>query len=254
METYFLSLSFVLLCYRNAFNEAKAAQMYPSQAMFDYIYKELFTSHTYALNAKGKAADIVTLTWEETVEFHQRYYHPSNGQAFCYGPEEYVNECMGLLDGVLSDFEEDDKIRRETAVEWEDRQNVRSGLDKIPYPSFEDDDDFRLAESWVLNDQNMDGRTEVAWFLIEELLIGSPVAALSKTIIDLGLGDDIIGGLEHTLQQWTLTLGVSGVDDSDKITTARNAIVDKLDIIAQHGFHEDALSAAMTRVDFKVSN
>jgi Zn-dependent M16 (insulinase) family peptidase len=236
----------------NAFNEAKAAQMQPSESMFNYIYKSLFKSHPYAWNARGESQNIVSLTWEEMVQFHQRYYHPSNGQAFCYGPEDYVNECLGLLDGVLSDFEADEYIRQETVVPWENKQNLQSGLDAIPYASYEETNDFRLAQAWVLNDQHMDDRTEVAWFLIQELLIGSPVAALSKTISDLALGDDIIGGLEHTLQQWTLTLGVSGVPDSAKVTIARNAIVDKLQLISTSGFHEDAMTAAMNRVDFKL--
>lgn len=245
-------LLYFLLVSRNAFNEAKAAQMHPGVSMSNYIYRELFDEHTYALNARGEAKNIVSSTWEDIVRFHQIFYHPSNGQAYCYGPEAYINECLGLLDDVLQDFDADDKIRKDTIVEWMNKQNKRSSLDRIPYASYEDIDDFRLAESWVLNDQPMDSRTEVAWILITELLIGSPVSSLSKAIIDLDLGDDIIGGLENSLQQWTLTVGVSGVKTSDKVAIARNAIMDKLELLSQHGFNEEAMKAAMNRVDFQL--
>jgi len=236
----------------NILNEAKATQMHPAATMTNYLFSKLFPDHTYSYNVRGEVANIVSLTWNEVIDFYNKYYHPSNGQAFCFGPEEYVQECLQLLDEVLNDFESNNKIRKKTEVSWENSINMESELEKVPYASYEDANDFRLAWSWVLNDQHMDARTEVAWFLIQELLIGSSVATLSKEIIDLGLGDNIIGGLEHSLQQWTLTLGVSGVDTDEKVKIAQKTISDKLEFLSTKGFPDNAMKAAINTMEFKL--
>ena len=100
----------------------------------------------------------------------------------------------------------------------------------------------------------MDPRTEVAWFLIVELLIGSPMTSLYRVIADLDLGDDVVGGLDHGLQQWTLSLGATVTPSEEKVTTCMNAINDKLLYTVANGFNDDAVTAAMSKLDFQVSN
>jgi Zn-dependent M16 (insulinase) family peptidase len=252
MNSHIYSFVAFLLC-RNALNEAKAFQMHPQQSMKNYIYKSLFNQHSYAKNELGELNDIVILTRGEMVDFYERHYHPSNGVAFCYGPQEYVDECMNLMDPVLNEYEYDEAIRAATKVGWQELEKINSNLDRIPYPSYQDAIDFRLARAWVLNDQPMDLRTEVAWFLIEELLVGSPAASLSRLVVDLELGDDVIGSLEYSLQQWVLILGVSGVPTEEKIDTARQAFDDQLIGHAENGFADNALNAALNKIDMRVS-
>jgi Zn-dependent M16 (insulinase) family peptidase len=237
---------------RNAVNEARAAQSNPHINMMDYFYQELFPKNCYKYDPHGKAKDIVQVSHEEMIDFYHQHYHPSNGQAFCYGPQSFVDECLSILDPVLSEFTADPELRKATQVEWQSKDRIISDKAKIPYASIEDTDDFRLAIGWLLNDDIMDIKTQVAWQLIEELLIGTRVAAISKVVGDLNLGEDIIGGLDKSSKQWSLILGVSGIRAESEGTTAANAINDKLLAIVEGGFSENALMAALNKMEYKV--
>lgn len=242
----------ISIYYSNAVNEARAAQSNPQYNMMEYFYGVLFPKNCYKYDPRGRAKDIVQLSHQEMIDFYQAHYHPSNGQAFCYGPQAYVDKCLAVLDPVLSEFDDNPALRKATEVAWQAKSRIIGDKAKIPYASIEDTDDFRMAIAWLLNDDNMDAKTEVAWHLIEELLIGTRVAAISKVVGDLSLGDDIIGGLDKSSKQWSLILGVSGIQQELAATTAANAINDKLLSIVEKGFSENALSAALNKMEYKV--
>jgi Zn-dependent M16 (insulinase) family peptidase len=226
--------------------------MYPATSMKNFLYKKLFPDTAYGYNAHGDTADVVSLTEAEVIAYYNEHYHPSNGQAFCHGPRDYVDQCLDLLDSVVSDFDHNIRLRENSKVGWQELHKLENPHEAVPYPSDKESIDFRYAMSWVLNDQPLDSRTEVAWFLISELLVGSPAALLSKTVADLNLGDDVIGGLDHTLQQWIFTVGVSGILDEDKVGVAQTAIRDLLLKTVEEGFDEEAMKAALNKVDMNV--
>lgn len=207
----------------------------------------------YSFIPRGDASEVVTLTYQEVVEYYRTYYHPSNAQAFCYGQQDYIDACLDALEPVLEEYTHNDDIRRHSLVEWQDMTKLDTEQKLIAYPSDQDSVDYRAVIAWVLNDQNMDVRTEVAWHLIHELLVGSSTAAISKTISDLKLGDDSLDFFESKLQQWVLALGVTGIKSKDKVEVARTAIMGKLRNIVAEGFDKDALHAALNKMDFKVS-
>ncbi|KAL3913349.1 MAG: hypothetical protein SGILL_006528, partial [Bacillariaceae sp.] len=237
----------------NAFTAAKSAQMDPEQAMIKQIYKNLFSQHAYGKEPKGEATEIVTMTYEEVVDYYNSYYHPSNGQAFCWGKQEFIDTCLTELEPVLSEYEHDEKIRQNSKVEWQDMTNLSTEKSMIGYPSWQDQADYRSVVAWVLNDSPMDLRTEVSWLLIYELLAGSTSAPVPKAIADLNLGDDIVTYFDSSLQQWVMALGVSGITSEDKVEIARNAIDGKLRNIINNGFSKNALEAAMNKIEFRVS-
>eukprot|EP00529_Nitzschia_sp_RCC80_P008398 CAMPEP_0113446972 /NCGR_PEP_ID=MMETSP0014_2-20120614/3994_1 /TAXON_ID=2857 /ORGANISM="Nitzschia sp." /LENGTH=1150 /DNA_ID=CAMNT_0000338105 /DNA_START=243 /DNA_END=3695 /DNA_ORIENTATION=- /assembly_acc=CAM_ASM_000159 len=235
----------------NAFNAAIAAQMDPSQAMTKQIYRNLFSGHSYAYVPRGDASQVVTMTYEEVVDYHKKHYHPSNGQAFCYGQQDYIDACLNALEPVLGEYTNDDGIRHKSKVEWMDMTVLDGEQKLIGYPSNQEVVDYRGVIAWVLNDEHMDLRQEVAWHLIHELLVGSPAAIISRIVYELQLGDDVIGFFQNNLQQWVLGLGVSGIATKEQVEVARNAIIGKLNEIVNDGFEKDAMTAALNKMEFR---
>jgi Zn-dependent M16 (insulinase) family peptidase len=233
---------------------AKAAQMDPQVAMTNQIFENLFGGHSYGNPPKGHAAEIVTLTYQEVIAYYNTYYHPSNGQAFCYGQQDYIDSCLNALEAVLDDFEANADTRKQSEVEWMEMTRLDTEKKRIPYPSYAEDVDFRMAVAWVLNDQPMDLRTEVSWHLIHQLLVGSNTSPVAKAIVDLDLGDDIIATFETGLQQWVLALGVTGIATDEKVGIARESIMGKIRNIIDNGFDDETIAAALNQVEFKVSS
>ena len=46
-----------------------------------------------------------TLTFENLLQFHAQYYHPSQARIFLYGPEEGMSEQMTFISEKLREFE-----------------------------------------------------------------------------------------------------------------------------------------------------
>jgi presequence protease len=226
--------------------------MNPQDTMVSQVYKNLFPDHIYSRDPQGDASEIVTLTFEEVVNYYNSYYHPSNGQAYCYGKQEFIDSCLKELEPVLEEYEYNDGVRRHSNVEWQEMTQLSSEKQSIGYPSWQDKVDYRSMVAWVLNDEPMDLRTEVSWHLLYDLLAGSSSAPIPKAIVELNLGDDVVTFFDSTLQQWVMALGVSGIVSQDKVETARSTIEGKLKNIVNNGFDQNALRAALNKMEFKV--
>ncbi|KAG7368022.1 peptidase M16C family-associated protein [Nitzschia inconspicua] len=235
----------------NAFNEAKAAQMDPQRTMISEVYKNLFPDHIYSRDPKGEASEIVTLTYQEIVDYYNSYYHPANGQAYCYGKQQFIDTCLKELEPVLDGYEYNDGIRRHSQVEWQDMTELSSEIQPIGYPSWQDQIDYRSVVAWVLNDEPMDLRTELCWCLIYELLAGSSSASIPKAVVELNLGDDSVTFFDRSLQQWVMGLGVSGIRSEDKVEIARNSVQNVLKYIVNNGFTKESVDAALNKLDFR---
>lgn len=235
----------------NAYNEAKAAQMNPEEVMVQQIYSNLFPDHVYSKNHKGDASEVVTMTYQEVIEYYQTFYHPSNGQGFCFGKQDFINACMDELHQVLQEYNDDPSIRAKSQVKWQDLTDIDKEIKSIGYPDFQETVDYRSIIAWVLNEQPMDIRTEVAWHLIYELLAGSTTAPMKKVISEFDLGTDIVTHFQHSLQQWVMALGVSGIVSEQEVQTANYRITKELKKIVSDGFDSDALEAALHKMDFQ---
>lgn len=235
----------------NALNEAKVSQMNPAIVHEDYIYNKTFHGHPYQFMQKGDFRDVVTLTHTKLKNFYTKYYHPSNGHAFCFGPQDFVNECMNLMEPYLSQYQANDKIRKASEVSWVDLDEIKSIREEVPYPTYQDAKDFRFAASFILNDQPMDDRTKMAWYIIEDLLLGSSAAVIPRVIVDQKLGDDAFGGLQSNLRQWVLTLGVSGIPDTDTTEIARIRLMQAVYNVTANGFDDAAIKGTLNKLDMR---
>mmetsp|Transcript_9823 Transcript_9823/g.23138 ORF Transcript_9823/g.23138 Transcript_9823/m.23138 type:complete len:1131 (-) Transcript_9823:53-3445(-) len=252
----------------NAYNRARASQMFPEEALDDFVHDRLFKEHTYGYNPRGLWNEILSGVRGHMIKFYNSWYHPSNGRVFCYGAPEYVNACLHSVDEAVTRMlhDQDKKtadaggvsvleelgvsLPQDSKVGFKMLNTIKSVEERVPYPSFEETDDFRLAISWVLNDEAMSQRHEVAWYLIYEMLIGSATATIAKELETLG--DDYIAKLNTDLQQWTMTMGVSGLPTEASAGEARTKIVNKLAEISQNGFDREAMAAALNKVEFKL--
>lgn len=227
------------------------AQMDPELAHEDYVYKTIFNGHPYEYMQKGDFREVVTLTRTKVQDFYSQYYHPSNGRGYCFGPEDFVNECLNLMEPYLSNYEANDKIRKASEVGWKELGKISSIQDNVPYASYQDTNDFRFAYSYALNAQPMDDRTKMLWYIIEDLLVGSTAAVVPRVIVEESLGDDYFGGLQANLRQWVLTIGVSGISSAEKVGEARIRIKQRIYKIVSEGFDDAAMKGTLNKLDMR---
>ena len=232
-------------------NEMKGIYSHPDELMQIYAKQSLFPNTSYRFDSGGLPSKISTLNHSDFVDFYEKFYHPTNAQIFLYGPFEHVEEGLKQAHAYLEQSKPRPDIRQESRVEWQEFLHQAPVQVRKPYQS--SDDDYRVMISWLVNDRALDSKTEIAWFVINELLMGAPTSRLRKVLQDSGYGESVIGeGIEFMLQQWTFHVGLQGIRTEENVFLASQLIMDTLDEIVMKGFGADEVASAMNTVEFSV--
>ena len=228
------------------YNEMKGAYSSPDSLLGEYTQQSLFPDSTYGLDSGGDPEKIPELTYEDFLDFHRRFYHPSNSWIFIYGddPEE---ERLKKLSQYLDRFdrlEVDSEVRAQPAKELNNRV--------VKYYSASPDQAQKgsmATVNWLLPDTE-DIFTNISLRILNYILIGMPASPLRKKLIDSGLGEDLAGfGLETELKQMFYSTGLRGISarDTDKV---EDMVLSTLEDLASSGLDPDIVEAAMNTVEF----
>lgn len=87
-------------------NEMKGAFSDPIRALFHHMFAGLMPGSTYANESGGDPKNIPDLTYEQFLDFHSRYYHPSNATLFFYGDADLEDELAFVQNNFLSKFKD----------------------------------------------------------------------------------------------------------------------------------------------------
>ena len=87
------------------YNEMKGALSSPDDVLARSIYGALYPHTPYAVESGGDPVCIPDLTYEAFLDFHSRYYHPSNSYIFLYGNMDMEERLTYLDEAYLSSFD-----------------------------------------------------------------------------------------------------------------------------------------------------
>ena len=82
------------------YNEMKGAFSSPDDVLERDIMNSLFPDITYGCESGGDPDNIPELSYEEFLEFHRTYYHPSNSYIYLYGNMDMTAK-LDLLIGII---------------------------------------------------------------------------------------------------------------------------------------------------------
>ena len=88
------------------YNEMKGAFSSPEGVLDRVILNSLFPDTSYANESGGDPEVIPDLTYEQFLDFHRKYYHPSNSYIYLYGNMDMEEKLNWLDEKYLSDFDE----------------------------------------------------------------------------------------------------------------------------------------------------
>ena len=100
------------------YNEMKGAFSSPDDVLEREIMNSLFPDTTYGCESGGDPVNIPDLRYEEFLDFHRQYYHPSNSFIYLYGNMDMEEKLEFLDSHYLSAFDSlviDSEIRNQEA-------------------------------------------------------------------------------------------------------------------------------------------
>ncbi len=230
------------------YNEMKGAFSDPEEVLFRHLQSALYPDTPYFFESGGDPDCIPDLSYEEFLNFHRRYYHPSNSYIFLYGDVD-MEERLSFIDReYLSHYEKtipDSELPLQKPFDAVQRRIVEYAL---PEGESEEKKDW-TGKAWCLK-AGMDNMEYLAFQVLEKALVGVEGAPLRQALIDAGLGEDVSGGFRSELRQPYFYLAAKNIARGDAERFSRTA-TDALKRIVKEGIGEKALYAALNSMEFQ---
>ena len=230
------------------FNEMKGVYSSPEQILYRDIESSLLPNTAYGFESGGDPVHIPELTQEGFIDFHKRYYHPSNSYIYLYGDMDAVKELEFIDEEYLNDFDYLD-IDSSLAVE----PAFEAPKDMIDYYSLSDADEEKDNTYLAYNvsiGRSTDKKLCTAFAVLEHVLLETPGAPLKTALIDAGIGKDVFSSFDDGINQPSLSIIAknANVEDKQKFIDVIN---DSLNNIIEKKLNKKSLLAAINYFEFK---
>ena len=234
------------------YNEMKGVYSSPDSLLAELSQQSLFPDTTYGLDSGGDPKVIPTLTYEQFKAFHQRFYHPSNARIYFFGNDD-PDHRLEIIEGYLSEFEQttpDSTILPQPLRDAPVRI-VRSFASGSNGEEGSEGLKAMMTVNWLLP-ESADPALNLAFQVLEYVLLGMPGSPLKKALIESGLGEDLAGsGLETELRQLFFSTGLKGLkaEDAEKV---EKLIFDTLSGLVRDGIDPAAIEAGVNTIEFRL--
>lgn len=230
------------------YNEMKGAFSSPDDVLEREIMNSLFPDTTYGCESGGDPVNIPDLSYEEFLDFHRQYYHPSNSFIYLYGNMDMEEKLEFLDSHYLSAFDSlviDSEIRdQEAFAQVKDIQKS--------YPVSEDEgeeDNTYLSYNMVVGEA-ADINLSLAFEVLDYALLSAPGAPLKQALLDAKIGKDIYGSFEDGIKQTYFSIVAKGANLNQKEEFIK-VIRDTLTKIAEEGIDKKAVTAGINYYEFR---
>ncbi|MBI9107499.1 MAG: insulinase family protein [Spirochaetales bacterium] len=240
------------------FNEMKGAYSNHDSITAEYSYRHLFPETVYRFDSGGEPSVIPSLSYKDFLNYHRRFYHPSNCRIFLYGDIETEEQLKFLGEEVLSAFSgradpaEDVQLQES----WTSPRRARA-TSPMAEEGDDDSDDENSDDDATITLNWKCGSTEESVDLLKfevlaEALLGNMGAPLYKAVVESGIGEDVspVSGLDTDLREIVFSVGVRGAD-IEKESEFEELIMNEFRQLVKSGIPSDVLGGALHKVEFR---
>lgn len=229
------------------YSEMKGAFSSPEGTLDREILNSLFPDTTYNNESGGDPDVIPSLTYEGFLDFHRKYYHPSNSYIYLYGDMDMEEKLTWLDEEYLSKYDEinvDSSIAMQTPF---DEMKVIEKEYSISSDEKEEENTY-LSYNKVISTA-LDREVYIAFQILEYALM-APGAPLKQALIDAGIGKDITSSYENSTIQPYFSIIAKNSDPeklNDFITIIENVLKDQV----KNKLNKKSLLAGINVYEFK---
>ncbi len=194
------------------YNEMKGVMNSIESRLWDALSKLLTPDLPYAYNSGGDPKEIPSLTYEELVEFHRNFYHPSRCLFFFYGDLPLARH----LDFIERELKKAEKISPLPPLPLQ-RRFTEPLVVTDRYPIAERESlakKGQVAFAWLTT--SISNQEEIlALSLLESILTDTDASPLTMALLKSGLCTQVDSTLDIEMSEVPLTIICKGCDEKD---------------------------------------
>jgi presequence protease len=232
------------------YNEMKGAMANPASVLHHLVGKGIFPDLTYSHNSGGDPLHIPELNHQQLKDFHASHYHPSNAYFMTYGSFDLEPTLEMIEKNVLGHFQKLEK-------DWSIPDQARFAAPK------------RLEDVYaVAANETLEKKTQVvvsflttfvgnsleilALSVLNRVLMANANSKLRQALVESGLGSALadVSGFSDSSREAIFSAGLKDVRESDA-EAIEKLVLDTLQHIVTEGIDEDAVNAAIHRLEIE---
>ncbi len=230
------------------YNEMKGAFSSADDVLEREILNSLYPDTAYGYESGGDPDVIPSLRYEDFLNFHRRYYHPSNSYIYLYGNMDMAEKLDYIDKKYLSDFE---FLPVDSVIEKQKPFNEMQVVTK-EYPIGEEEsveENTYLSLNFSVGD-SLDRELYIAFQILDYALCSAPGAPLKEALIHKGIGKGVYSAYENGICQpyFSVISKCAGADQQEAFLSTIEEVLAKL---SQEGIGEKALTAGLNYYEFK---
>lgn len=234
------------------YNEMKGSLASSDTRLWKQMMHELYPTLPYQFNAGGDPEEIPNLTYEELLDFHKTFYHPSHCLFYFYGNiplEEHLNF---LRENILKDFKKASPLH---CIPLEKRFNKPKKTIGY-YPVAEDDGDQLMDKSIVsigwLTCPIKDQQTWLALQVLDIILMATDASPLKEALLKSGLCKQADTYIDSDATEIPFVLICKGCKE-DAAEKIEKVVFETLNDIIKTGIEDEQIEAAIHQIEFSRS-
>ena len=230
------------------YNEMKGAFSSPDEVNDREVINSLFPDTPYGVESGGDPKVIPTLTYEQFLAFHGKYYHPSNSYIYLYGNMDMAEKLEWMDENYLSRFdriEVDSALRQQPAFE----KPVEVSRE---YPIMEGEsakDNTYLSYNTVVG-TSLDKELYYAMEILEYALCSASAAPLKLALIHKNIGTEVYTVYNNGIYQPYFSIVAKNANVSQKAEFVET-IESELARIVKEGIDKKSLLAGLNYYEFR---
>ena len=231
------------------YNEMKGAFSSPEAILDKEILTSLFPDTTYGYESGGDPEVIPELSHEMFINFHKKYYHPSNSYIYLYGQMDILQKLAFLDQEYLSAFS---KADIDSSIEEQELFDEPK-LVIADYPVSENEqveDKTFLSLNFIVG-KSTETEVMLAMQILEHFLLRTQAAPLKKALIDAQIGKDVLSSFSESILQPTFSIIMSGSNE-DKTSQFKNVIQETLEELVKNGIDKKLIEASINLLEFRL--
>ena len=230
------------------YNEMKGAFSSPEEVLEREIMNALFPDTPYGVESGGDPDCIPQLTYEKYLDFHRKYYHPSNSYIYLYGDMDFEERLNWMDEHYLSQFE---ALKVESEIPMQKPFGEMQRLIR-EYPVAEEKpvENATYLTYNVVVGTSLDVELSNAFAVLDYALLSSPGAVLKQALLDAGIGMDIMSSYENGILQPVYSIIAKNANAKDEECFVQ-IIRETLESTAKQGIDKKTLMAGINTMEFK---
>ncbi len=229
------------------FNEMKGAMSSVYSRMESDMMQALYPDSCYRFESGGLPESIPDLSYEQFIQGHNTYYHPSNAYIYLDGPVD-IDSVLELIDGEYLCRFDKREVENDIPVQAPIAPTVKKSYYEISPDEEESNHTYYLIGKVLGSWQDREKITAAS--VLGEALTGSNDAPLKRALLDTGLCLDVSLEVSDGIMQPFGCIAINNTDE-ENCGSLKETLRSAGSELCEKGIGSELLTAAINRLEFR---